>query len=302
MNVTRTRALLLGMVLYLPAPAFPCSRDSPISITDIVENADAIVRAVAAEYTVPPASRKMAIAGMPDSRIRFKILEVVRSSGTGPEVTLPGYLVNHDDFNDHRPPYKFVRPNGLAGSCFANQYRAGAQFLLFLKKLPAGGYTANWYALGPVNEQLRSEKDAWLLWVREHAAQGHPRVVVERGRVGDVAIGAEAGAIYNKFGDRTKLIDLKLEGMLSPALAIRQFGSQPAPGIIAEIEPVESRLIVTRIHVLDPALRTREGIGGFAPMSTRFPQRSAKSDASVVMTKRSPLSDDGYRNWTTSSS
>jgi hypothetical protein len=28
-------------------------------------------------------------------------------------------------------------------------------------------YTVNWYALGPVNEQLRSAEDPWLLWVRE---------------------------------------------------------------------------------------------------------------------------------------
>jgi len=28
-------------------------------------------------------------------------------------------------------------------------------------------YTLGWYALGPVNEQLRSEDDPWVQWVRE---------------------------------------------------------------------------------------------------------------------------------------
>jgi hypothetical protein len=40
---------------------------------------------------------------------------------------------------------------------------------LMLKKKQSGGYTVNWYALAPVNEQLHSINDPWLLWVREQA-------------------------------------------------------------------------------------------------------------------------------------
>jgi len=58
---------------------------------------------------------------------------------------LPGYLVENDDFNDHAPPYNFVRPNGRRGSCFANSYRLGGQFLLLLKKR-SSEYTVNWYS------------------------------------------------------------------------------------------------------------------------------------------------------------
>jgi hypothetical protein len=90
----------------------------------------------------------------------------------GPEISeliLPGYLVDRDDFNDQQPPYTFVRPGGRSGSCFANSYRSGGQFLLFLKKAKAGEPTVNWYALAPVNEQLHSDDDPWLLWVRDHA-------------------------------------------------------------------------------------------------------------------------------------
>jgi hypothetical protein len=105
----------------------------------------------------------------PDSRIRFSVLEVVRGEGIKREVVLPGYLWDRDDFNDHRPPYSFVRPDGRDGSCFANTYRSGAQFLLVLKKVKADEYTVNWYSLGPVNEQLRSDTDPWLLWVRQEA-------------------------------------------------------------------------------------------------------------------------------------
>lgn len=86
-------------------------------------------------------------------------------------------------------------------------------------------------------------------------------MIVERSRVGPVVLGATAESIYQEFGDRARLIDLKLEGMLSPALELKLFGSQLVASLIAEIGPVNNRLVVTRIHVLDPSLRTKEGIG-----------------------------------------
>jgi hypothetical protein len=49
-------------------------------------------------------------------------------------IDLRGALVETDDFNDLQVPYKFVRPDGRSGSCFATSYREGAQYLLMLKK------------------------------------------------------------------------------------------------------------------------------------------------------------------------
>jgi hypothetical protein len=103
--------------------------------------------------------------GVPESTIRFKVIESLRGGFTS-EVVLPGYLSDTDDFNEQPPPYTFVRPNGRRGSCFANTYRAGGQFLLFLKNTPTGEQTVNWYALAPVNEQIHSISDPWLTWVR----------------------------------------------------------------------------------------------------------------------------------------
>jgi hypothetical protein len=64
-----------------------------------------------------------------------------------------------------------VRPGGRRGSCFANSYRRDAQYLLFLKKPNRGDLTVNWAALAPVNEQLRSAEDPWLIWVRQQAGK-----------------------------------------------------------------------------------------------------------------------------------
>jgi hypothetical protein len=158
---------IVGFIaVILSMDAYPCQRADPVSSVDMVKQADVIVRVTAVEYAVSPRSPNMRTTGEPDSAIRFKVLEVIRGV-MQPELILPGYLVDHDDFNDHNPPYNFVRPNGREGSCFANSYRLGAQFLLLLKEKQSEGFTVNWYALGPVNEQLHSTNDPWLLWVRE---------------------------------------------------------------------------------------------------------------------------------------
>jgi hypothetical protein len=74
-------------------------------------------------------------------------------------------------------------------------------------------------------------------------------LIVERAHAGRVAIGAIAQDVYQQFG--AHLIDLKLEGFLTPALEITLSGSD-APSMIAEIWPSGDKLVITRIRVLDP--------------------------------------------------
>jgi hypothetical protein len=149
----------------LSVNAYPCQRVTPVSSVDMVNQADVILRVSAVDYAVAPGNPDVLMTGVPDSTIRFKVLEVIRG-GTQPELILHGYLTHTDDFNDLAPPYGSVRPGGRLGSCFANSYRLGGEFLLLLKKGQSGELTVNWYALGPVNEQLHSANDPWLLWVR----------------------------------------------------------------------------------------------------------------------------------------
>jgi hypothetical protein len=159
--------LILGAVLFAPH-GHTCSVTGIISNVDMVIAADAVIRAKAVEYSSPPTNTNTWTTGVPDSRVRFKVIETIRGQSIS-ELILPGYLVRADDFNDQPSPYAFVRPGGRAGSCFANSYRENAEFLLFLKKTKDGNFTVNWAALGPVNEQLHSADDPWLLWVRKEA-------------------------------------------------------------------------------------------------------------------------------------
>jgi len=171
MNTRLTVVTAFVAVMFCSADAYPCKTARSVSNVEMVREADAIVRASAENYTAPPKA-PISSTGFDvesDSRIRFKVLEVVRGKVTVDQLVLPGVLVDTDDFNDYAPPYNGVRPDGRRGSCFASSYRSGGQFLLMLKKRSDGVFTVNWYPLAPVNEQLHSADDPWLLWVRKQA-------------------------------------------------------------------------------------------------------------------------------------
>ena len=165
----RAFSVVLGLFLFTSLGR-TCSVVKLTTNLELVSGADAVVRAKAVEYFTPPVDPKLVTNGMPDSRVRFKVLEVIRGANTS-EVVLPGNLVETNDFNDQQAPYTFVRPGGRSGSCFANSYRQGAEYLLFLKRTKTGELSANWAALAPVNEQLHSADDPWLLWTRQKAQQ-----------------------------------------------------------------------------------------------------------------------------------
>jgi hypothetical protein len=84
---------------------------------------------------------------------------------------------------------------------------------------------------------------------------------IERHRVGPVVIGGNAQELYRAFPpDRRELVDLRYEGTLSPALALRAGETGRRDGVIAELS-CGNDLVVSRIEIRDPAFRTRAGVG-----------------------------------------
>ena len=153
----------IAAVSFLSADhALACSRFAPFSADELFV-ANLIVRATAVKYVKPPASSART-NGAADSIIEFKVEEVMRGKDVAKTLTLPGYLSDKNDYNEMPVPYTFVRRNGRSGSCFANTYRQGGQFLLFLRKMDDGNYTSNISPLGPTNEQVRSDGDPWIAW------------------------------------------------------------------------------------------------------------------------------------------
>jgi hypothetical protein len=167
-NAKPTLMMVFVAVIVSATDMYPCEiPQKERSSAEMVEQSDAIVRVRAVEYVIAPQNPNVFTTGEPDSMIRFKVLEVIRGA-ISRELILPGYLVDKDDFNQLGAAERHVvRSNGLMGSCFANSYRSGGQFLLILKKEKNAGFTVDWDILGPTNEQLSSADDPWLLWVRE---------------------------------------------------------------------------------------------------------------------------------------
>lgn len=149
----------------LPACSRACSVAHIVTGQELVTGADAIVRARAVGYVGFPVFTFWT-TGKPDSKVRFQVVETLRGN-LPTELKINGYLSDRDDFNDDKVPYTFVRPGGRAGSCIANTYRRGGEYLLFLKVDRDGSLNATWAALSPVNEQLHNDHDPWLLWTRE---------------------------------------------------------------------------------------------------------------------------------------
>lgn len=169
-SIARGAAIIFTIAAMRTAVLFACSRAGPVVPEDIVAGADLIVRAKAVDYSQPPGDSLT--TGRPESVVHFRIEEVVKGRHVPADLDLPGYLGGADDFNELPVPYHFVRRNGRRGSCSANTYRQGSDYLLVLK-LAGNEYTTDWYALGPTNEQLHSADDPWLQWVR---GQAGPRI------------------------------------------------------------------------------------------------------------------------------
>jgi hypothetical protein len=142
-------------------------------------SADLIVRATAIKYIVSP-DPNARTTGVPESTVEFKTEERIWGIDVPEKIVLNGYLTDGDDFNDVPLPYRFVRPGGRSGSCYANSYKQGAQFLLFVKRSnftpdTNTGFTTHISALGPTNEQLRGPEDPWVKWVKAYLTPCAPQ-------------------------------------------------------------------------------------------------------------------------------
>jgi len=102
--------------LPIAEPAHGCKLVKPPSAAEMVMGADVIVRATAIEYSVLPGATlnggNIRTTGVPDSRIRFRVESVVKGTYAAPDLVLPGYLNDRDDWNDQAVPYSMVRSNG----------------------------------------------------------------------------------------------------------------------------------------------------------------------------------------------
>ena len=159
--------LFFALTFLFGATATYACRTVKPTTTAMVENAEVIVRVKAGEYVEEPKGSIRDLYEPSNTTINFKVKETLKGDSVPNEIILNGYLSDADDFNETEIPYNFVRRGGRGGSCSAYEYKKGAEFLLFLKKV-GEKYTVNWYSLAPTNEQLHSSNDEWITWVRNY--------------------------------------------------------------------------------------------------------------------------------------
>lgn len=170
------RFFLVLVFLGIAAPGLPCSAMAQASPAELVGGAEVIVR-VRAEGLSRTLGRIGGVAESP-TQIRFVVLEILKGKLSSRSIEFNGELTERDDRNDHRVPYEMVRPEGRAGSCFATTYRAGAEYLLLLRRsslyADKDALTPYWATLQPTNEQLfGGPSDAWFLWVKQELLRRH---------------------------------------------------------------------------------------------------------------------------------
>src|SRR5687768_11162993 len=152
------RPLLVFALVALAAPAWPCSVVGPLPAAErLVGDAEVIAR-VRALGLSPTPGRPGIMAGS-STQVRFTLLERHNGSLSAPTIEFNGSLTDRDDRNDQPVPYNFIRQGGRGGNCFALGYRAGAEFLLLLRRGEHPSYaqpnelTPYWAPLSPTNEQ-----------------------------------------------------------------------------------------------------------------------------------------------------
>jgi hypothetical protein len=92
------------------------------------------------------------------------------------------------------------------------------------------------------------------------AYAAHSKLRISKHSAGPIFIGMRAQAPYDQLPrDRVHLVDLMLEGDLTPALEIQPPGTSRRNAIVAELGCREG-LVVSRIMINDPALVTARGI------------------------------------------
>jgi len=167
------RPLLVLIMLGVAGPAWPCSVVGPLpSAERLVSDAEVIARVRAEGLSATPG--RPGIMAESATQVRFAILELLKGRLSSSTIEFNGSLTDRDDRNDRAVPYDFIRPGGRGGNCFALAYRAGAEYLLLLRRAEHPSYaqpndlTPYWAPLSPTNEQLiDGASDAWFVWVSQ---------------------------------------------------------------------------------------------------------------------------------------
>lgn len=89
-----------------------------------------------------------------------------------------------------------------------------------------------------------------------------PPPLIEAGRAGRIGLGDSVESVEQAYpAERRRMVDLRLEGMPSPAVEVMPEGAGRPDALVAELIEQEGAMRVWRIQVRDPMFETAAGIG-----------------------------------------
>ena len=163
-KMKRWWASVLAMVVmggWRTADLWACNT-ALISVPSMIEMSDVVLLAEVVGFTAVQ-------TGGPGS-VQLRVLRVLKGRVDRGALIVSGNLSGHHPmWNQSRPvPYTHLdcMRASNCGSCFAYDYQAGSQYLLFLK-----GDDPYWAPLAPANEEVAGADDPWLVWVTQYLAE-----------------------------------------------------------------------------------------------------------------------------------
>jgi hypothetical protein len=173
--------LTIATVAALASPVWPGQIEGPPGTPqDLIRQADVILHVRADGPSDEPGKDTAGALGASPTQVRFTVLSVLKGSFASESLQFNGHLDARDDRNDESVPYRFIRPGGRKGNCFALGYRQGGQYLLMMRRTGHRAYaqpndlTPYWMPLRPTNEQVLGSDDPWVRWVVEAIKRSAP--------------------------------------------------------------------------------------------------------------------------------
>ena len=168
-------ALLAICVVFFCCNAASGSRARPFWRGDMVAESDAIVIGTAVREFAPgdPEASLGPARGLSEiwPLVEFHVGEVLKGTDVPDTVVLWGTLTDTDNFNRDPVPYPRSAQRQRRTHIKPDRYARGQRFLLFLDRETDDTTGRSYFIVqydghAPNSEQLRSDQDPWLLWVR----------------------------------------------------------------------------------------------------------------------------------------
>jgi hypothetical protein len=184
--------VVVSALVVSPSLALGCSGDV-LPPEEVVAWAEAVVRVKVVGQSPPATQGRLGL-------VAFAVLEVLKGNAASETLRFAGQTDVYFGRNREAVPYKFPRPGGGRGGCYATDYLMGKEYLLILRRphphWPAittedVDMTPYWTILAPTTEEVSGADDPWVSWVRDRLSKDGSRPLLAASRAVEQGVGAD---------------------------------------------------------------------------------------------------------------